>query len=541
MQTPSALLSGGGSYPVPPKPQQLPGTGVAGQATAQMPMNQPAQQQHQQQQQQQQQHQQQFQRPPQQQSAQPSLQQLGNGQGQGNAHTHPPQVQAMQSPTSAHPLPSQHPSYSHQSPTTGPLSANSPVNGLASQQAQSPSNGNPAASLSNVGQDVKKWAKKMWKSPAFQQTTTAIGGALLAESMGGDGVSGAMAASHIYNNSQAQQQGRPPGQQQGQLQGQQPLRPQRPPHVHAQTAPSQIQRPPGPHPSIQPAHQPASNVQPGGVQIPGRPPYAVQNTSMQGAPMQMQPRPPAQAPMANPPFQGQQGQYAVNQPPPQAQGQYLASQPVLYSPPPDQTVINQQQTINQTFTMNTESNDVNTVNGSMAAYSQQSAVIQNNQVIVDNSGAYDTCFAQQPAAAAAAATPVASNDVNITNINIEANANNAQYMYNDSSATYYDNSMATTTTATDVVGVSNTTAVTDYNTTASTEYSAVAVDYNNVTTTNVDYQMETMYTAADDVSTLYSTESVDASATVESDGWAAVASVTVDYSGGDWGEGWSTF
>ncbi|KAK8001124.1 hypothetical protein PG991_013346 [Apiospora marii] len=519
IQTPPALMPSGGSYPMPTKPQQIPGTGVAGQTTAQMPTSQPVQQQ-------QQQHQQ-YQQPPQQQSAQPIVQQLGNIQGQGHAHTHTPQGQAMPSPTSTHPLRPQQLGYGHQSPTAAPQSASSPVNGLPSQQPQVPSNGNPAASLSNVGQDVKKWAKKMWKSPAFQQTTTAIGGALLAESMGGDGVAGAMAANQIYNTSQTQQQVQQQGQPQGLQQGQQPPRPQRPPHVHAQTAPPQIQRPPGPHPSIQQVHQPVSNVQPGGMQMPGRP-YAVQNPTIQSVPMQMQQRPPGQAPMMNPPAQGQQGQYAVSQPPPQTQGQYIASQPSLYSPPPEQTIINQQQTINQTFTMNTESNNVSAGNGSVAAYSQQPAVVQNNQVIVDNSAASGTYFAQPPAA-----TPLASNDINITNINIEANANNTQYTYLDSSATYYDNSTATaTTTATsDVFGVINSAAVTDYSATATAEYSAAAADYNNVAATNVDCQMGTMYMATDDVSTMYIAESVDASAAVATDGWAAAASVTVDYSG----------
>lgn len=535
-QIPTALMPAGGSYPVPPKPQQISWTGVAGQATTQMAIQQPVQQQHQHHQQQQQQ---QYQRPSQQKYAQQGFQQLGNSQGQGNIQNQTPQGQAMPSPATTHPLQPQQSGYSHQSPMAGPQSANSPVNSLSSQQAQILSNGNSAASLSNVGQDVKKWAKKMWKSPAFQQTTTAIGGALLAESMGGDGVAGAMAANQIYNTSQAQQQGQQQGQPQGLQQGQQPPCPQRPPHVHAQTAPSQIQRPPGPHPSIKPAYHPASNVQSGGVQTPGRP-YAVQNTPIQGAPVQMQQHPPGQAPMLNPPSQGQQGQYAaVSQPPPpQTQVQYVDSQPLMYSPPPEQTIVNQQQTINQTFTMNTESN-FNAADSSMATYSQQPEVMQNNQVINDNSAASDTYFAQP-----AAATPVASNDVNITNINVEATVNNAQYTQLDSSANYSDNSTTTTATNTDALGVSNQTAVMDYSTTTGlTEYNTAATDYNSVATTNVDYRMENMYMAADDFSTLNSTEHVDASAsaTVESDGWAAAASVTVDYSGGDWGDGWATF
>ncbi|KAK8054648.1 hypothetical protein PG994_009715 [Apiospora phragmitis] len=400
---------------------------------------------------------------------------------------------------------------SHTPPAAGHQSANSPVHAPQSQQAQapyqtqSPSNGNAPASLGNVGQDMKKWAKKMWKSPTFQQTTAVIGGALMAESMGGDGVAGAMAAHQLYNTSQDQQP------------GQQPPRPHRPPHVHAQTAPPQSQGLPGPRPNMQPVQQPASNFQPGGVQAPGQP-YAVQNPPMQGAPMQMQQRPPAQAPMMSPPTQGQQGQYAMNQPPPQTQGQYIANQqPQYYIPPSEHGTINQQQTINQNFTMNSESN-VNAADGSMAAYSQQPAVIQNNQIIIEsNQAASESYFAQPPVS-----LPATSNDVNITNINIEANLSNAQYTQVDLSATYYDNS--TTITAT------------DYSTATSTDYNMAATDYNSAATTNVDFQMETMYVAADDVTTMYSTENMNAS---QGNGeWAAEASATVDYSGGDWGDDW---
>ncbi|KAK8062929.1 hypothetical protein PG997_015026 [Apiospora hydei] len=548
-QTPPATPSSGIPYSVPPKPQQLPGSNHVGQATSQMPTQHPVQQQ---------QHQASHPQP-QQQPAPANLSQPGKIQSQWNAHAQSPQGQAMHSPHSTQPLYAQQPSHSHTLPTTGHQSINSPVNASQSQQAQvpyqtqSPSNANPAASLSNVGQDMKKWAKKMWKSPAFQQTTAVIGGALMAESMGGDGVAGAMAASQIYNTSQAQQ----PGQQQ-------PPRPQRPPHVHAQTAPAQSQGLPGPRPSMQPVQQPVSNFQSGGGQAPGRP-YAVQNPSMQGPPIQMQQRPPAQAPMMSPPpLQGHQGQYMVNQPPPQMQGQYFTSQQPQYIPPPEQTFINQQQTINQNFTMNSESN---TSGSSMAAYSQQPTVIENNQIIIENNVAASDSYFTQPSTAPTAAVPDTGNEVNITNINIENNVNNAQYAQFDPSATYNDNSIMSTT-STDVYGISNNTAATDYNTATSTDYNvaamdcstttidynAVAADYSTTTTTdyntaatdydssaafNVDVQMQTMYTAADDVSTLYSTESLDASETAgNGDGWAAAAAVTVDYSGGDWGDDW---
>ncbi|KAK7959151.1 uncharacterized protein PG986_004005 [Apiospora aurea] len=523
-QIPPATPLSGIPNLVPPKPQQLPGSSHVGQATSQMPTQHPVQQQ---------QHQAQHPQPqPQQQPAPANLSQPGNIQSQWNAHTHSPQGQATHSPHSTQPLHAQQPSHSHTLPTAGHQSIHSPVNASQSQQAQvpyptqSPSNANPAASLSNIGQDMKKWAKKMWKSPAFQQTTAVIGGALMAESMGGDGVAGAMAASQIYNTSQAQQQ--------GQQQGQQPPRPQRPPHVHAQTAPAQSQGLPGPRPNMQPVQQPVSNFQSGGGQAPGRP-YAVQNPSMHGLPMQMQQRPPAQAPMMSPPpSQGQQGQYMVNQSPPQTQGQYFAGQQPQYIPPPEQTIMNQQQTINQNFTLNSESNANAGTGPSMAAYSQQPTVVENNQIIIENNSAASGSYFTQPPTAA---VPATGTEVNITNINIENNVNNAQYAQFDSSTTYNDSSTMSTTSM-DVHGISNNMAATDYSTTT-TDYNVVATDYNSSAAFNVDVQMQTMYTAADDVSILYSTETLDASETAgHGDGWAAAAAVTVDYSGGDWGDDW---
>ncbi|KAK8036172.1 hypothetical protein PG993_008786 [Apiospora rasikravindrae] len=297
---------------------------------------------------------------------------------------------------------------------------------------------------------------------------------------------------------------------------------------------------------MQPVPQAVSDFQPGNVQAPSRP-YTVQNPSMQGAPMQMQQRPPAQAPMMSP-SQGQQRQYVMSQPPPPTQGQYFASQQPQYIPPPEQTIINQQQTINQNFTLNSDSNVDAGSGSSMTAYSQQPTVVQNNQVIYENSSAAsDSYFTQPPAA-----TPGTGNEVNITNINIENNVNNAQYTQIDSSATYNDNSAVTTTM--DVYGVNNNNlpaadyntttmdynaAATDYSTTT-TDYNMAATDYNSATAFNLDVQMQTMHTAADDVSTLYSTESLDASETAAGNGdaWAAAAAVTVDYSGGDWGDDW---
>lgn len=359
----------------------------------------------------------------------------------------------------------------------------------------------------------------------------------MAESMGGDGIAGAMVASQIYNTSQAQQP------------GQQAPRPPRP--AHAQTAPPQSQGLPAPRPTMQSVQQPISNFQSGGVQTPGRP-YAVQNPfTMQSATMQMPQRPPTQTPMMNLPTQGQQAQYTANQPPPppQMQGQYLASQqsPQI-SLSLEQTVINQQQTFNQA-TVNNENNSITAANGPpMAAlYPEQPAVIQNNQFIIDNSSATPGSYFSP----AQTGTPASSNEANITNISIENNmnsdmSNNMQFTQSNSSAALINNSMMTTTAppATDMLGVSTTSTVaTDYNTAFSADYYAPAssTDYSAVSTTNLDIQMQAMYMATDDVTTMYSTETLGASETVQgSDDWAvaAAATVTVDYSGGDWGDGW---
>ncbi|KAK7994986.1 hypothetical protein PG990_013759 [Apiospora arundinis] len=197
----------------------------------------------------------------------------------------------------------------------------------------------------------------------------------------------------------------------------------------------------------------------------------------------------------------------------------------------------------------------------MPVYSQQQqqeqpVVIQNNQYIIDSSStAPGSYFAQSQAVAPASG---GNNEVNITNINIDASANsvmnnnNTQYTQIDSSATYTDNSMASTAiSTTDITGINNATAADYYSTAPSTNYCATApladyntaaTDYNVAATTNADFQMETAtYMATDNTTTMYSNQDLGASETVQgTDDWAvaATASVTVDYSGGDWGGDW---
>ncbi|GAW18935.1 hypothetical protein ANO14919_084180 [Xylariales sp. No.14919] len=76
-------------------------------------------------------------------------------------------------------------------------------------------------SLADAGKGMKKWAKKMWNNPAIKQTTVAIGGAIMAESVGMNAGAGAQLANNIYANTN------------------------RPPLNHAQTAPPQAHGIPG--------------------------------------------------------------------------------------------------------------------------------------------------------------------------------------------------------------------------------------------------------------------------------------------------------
>ncbi|KAI1485725.1 hypothetical protein F5X96DRAFT_658352 [Biscogniauxia mediterranea] len=183
-----------------------------------------------------------------------------------------------------------------------------------------------AAAFTSAGKGMKKWAKKVWQNPTIKQTTAAVGGAIIAESLGGDGVAGAALANRIYTTSQTPQP-RP------QIAG-----PQRPPGlVHAQTAPPQAQGIPGPIPqynqAAQAVNRPQLGMQPIGVQTPGRP-VMVQNQAMMGttvnisAPQQVgaiQQRPPQPA----------QGQYAGRpQPPPPPPPQMIAQQYYRPGPPP---------------------------------------------------------------------------------------------------------------------------------------------------------------------------------------------------------------
>ncbi|KAI0525443.1 hypothetical protein F5B22DRAFT_642462 [Xylaria bambusicola] len=96
-----------------------------------------------------------------------------------------------------------------------------PIASVTLPQGKPPSSSQTGAALSEAGKGMKKWAKKMFQSPALKQTGVAIGGAILAESVGVNAGAGAQLANNIYTNAT------------------------RPPLTHAQTAPPQTHGVPG--------------------------------------------------------------------------------------------------------------------------------------------------------------------------------------------------------------------------------------------------------------------------------------------------------
>ncbi|XDG02248.1 hypothetical protein ABKA04_001863 [Annulohypoxylon sp. FPYF3050] len=176
------------------------------------------------------------------------------------------------------------------------------------------------AAVSDASKKLKKWAKKTWQNPAFKQATAAVGGAVFAESLGGNGVAGAALANKIYANSQNNPQNN---------------QPQRPPGLqHANTAPAQVQQIAGMNATTQ--YYQAMNrpqlqqgMQPVGVQTPGRPPI-VQNPGAAGVaannPSQLQPG-----------MMNQQPAHQVQRPPvgrpPVTQAQQQQQQATTFSQP----------------------------------------------------------------------------------------------------------------------------------------------------------------------------------------------------------------
>ncbi|KAI1391416.1 uncharacterized protein F4822DRAFT_185334 [Hypoxylon trugodes] len=184
-----------------------------------------------------------------------------------------------------------------------------------------------AAAITDAGKKMKKWAKKTWSNPAVKQTTVAVGGAFMGESLGGNAAVGASLANKIYASTQGQQQN---GQQQ---------RPPGPQHAH--TAPPQaqnLQSPNAVHPNVQAMNRPPlqQGMQPMGVQTPGRPPV-VQNPGTVGQTMNqnaLQQQQQQQQAIMN----QQQQQYQIARPPvgrppiPQQQQPVAFGQPVYQAP-----------------------------------------------------------------------------------------------------------------------------------------------------------------------------------------------------------------
>ncbi|KAK9419743.1 hypothetical protein SUNI508_06992 [Seiridium unicorne] len=347
-------------------------------------------------------------------------------------HHQPPQSQTQQ-PASQQAYPQttqQHPKLQYQTLQSS-QSAQTPTAQVHSTQSthtqsqylyQNPTltTADTAAALKNAGKELKGWAKRVFKSPAVQQTTAVVGGAIASEALGGNAMAGAMLANRIYQNSQSQQAGRPPG------------------PTHTQTAPPQAQGLPGPRPPVHVSTQPVPGMQTVGVQTPGRP-FAVQNPAMAGVPVQA-----VQQPGPRPP----QPQPAVGRPstvkPQWHQG--VHANPVM------QVQANNQQVLNQNIAISGSASGT-TAPGVPAMITQPP---MQNTVVIDNSTA-DSYFApQQPA------------NVEVVNVNIDTtNTTNMQMAtapmptYVDSTtfmgdATYVD---ATTYVDTTNVNVDSTTVV----------------------------------------------------------------------------------
>ncbi|KAI8627678.1 hypothetical protein F5Y19DRAFT_161780 [Xylariaceae sp. FL1651] len=125
---------------------------------------------------------------------------------------------------------------------TQQLAQNPGVTSPTSQTPGKPFNSTQATeALTGAGKGVKKWAKKLWNNNTLKQSGAAIGGALIAESLGGNAVTGAQLANKIYSSTQ------------------------RPPIIHAHTAPPQAHGIPGAPPTQQ-HMQMNQQYQPGKIQ-----------------------------------------------------------------------------------------------------------------------------------------------------------------------------------------------------------------------------------------------------------------------------------
>ncbi|KAI1215127.1 uncharacterized protein F4807DRAFT_455578 [Annulohypoxylon truncatum] len=202
----------------------------------------------------------------------------------------------------------------HQQPTQTP--SYQPGSSQVYGQGKPFNSAQATAAFSDAGKKMKKWAKKTWQNPTFKQATAAVGGAVFAESLGGNGVAGAALANQIYTNSQNKPQNN---------------QPQRPPGPqHANTAPPQAQHPTGMNATAQYGQavnrpQLQQGAQPPGFQ-PGRPPV-VQNPGVVGTAMNNNP-PQPQVGMMN-----QQPVYQMSRPPVGRPPVTQAQQPATFSQP----------------------------------------------------------------------------------------------------------------------------------------------------------------------------------------------------------------
>ncbi|KAK9777832.1 hypothetical protein SCAR479_05515 [Seiridium cardinale] len=319
--------------------------------------------------------------PPQSQTQQPASQQAYPQATQKHPNL---QYQTLQSPQSAQTLTTQ--VYSTQ-----------PTYAQSQYLYQNPTltTADTAAALKNAGKELKDWAKRVFKSPAVQQTTAVVGGAIASEALGGNAMAGAMLANRIYQDSQSQPAGRPPG------------------PTHTQTAPPQAQGLPGPRPPIQVSTQPVPGMQTVGIQTPGRP-FAVQNPAMAGVSVVQQPGPGPRPPQPRPAA----GRPSTVQP---QWHQGVHANPVMH------VQANNQQVFNHNIAISGGASGT-TAPGAPAMVAQPP---MQNTVLIDNSTS-DSYFApQQPA------------NVEVVNVNIDTTNTTNMQMATAPVPTYVDSTTFT--------------------------------------------------------------------------------------------------
>ncbi|TGJ81143.1 hypothetical protein E0Z10_g7628 [Xylaria hypoxylon] len=413
------------------------------------------------------------------------------------------------------------------------------------------------AALTDAGKGMKKWAKKMWSSPAVKQTTVAIGGAIMAESVGMGAGAGAQLASNLYGNAN------------------------RPPLAHAQTAPPQANGIPGAAPQHQPMQmgqqqqpdalnldilslgslnlgqpqpgqpqlgRPQPTYQPVGIQTPARPPVVYNQNPTPAAGVAVNINAQAQA-QAN--FYQQQ--------------QYALVNPVMVSNPPRPVTVgagapNSQAEGQANIDANTAANAAIMIssvigaalrpgpsqpqhaNGNSQGYAQQDHTPYAGSHSAENQGypAENHGYPAENYGYSAENHAVAHEQVYDSSIPPQASATYTDNSYMTTDTTYVDNSsysannvyLDNTDVTNNTIGIDNSTTSFADMTYSDTSYVDATLYSNTDITTDISIDVDVNSTLYADGSV--AAFSVDESITIASTSDVAVAST--DYSGDSWGD-----